>query len=192
MAIVNGRLSVRSHRGYRKLRGPLGPTLRRLDAVAVQTEEYVNKFVDPASDPCRVHVTGSVKYDGLESDRNNPRTPELRRSLGPRGRDLGARGGKHDGGRGGRRLRLPCRPGRAPRPATCDRPATRSDSRRLPRGWSRRRTSPPEEQATTAAASRRIAPVILVDSIGEAPGRLGPGRRGLRRRQPPAGTGGRT
>src|SRR5271154_6802243 len=40
VAIVNGRLSVRSHRGYRRLRGPLGPTLRRLDAVAVQSEEY--------------------------------------------------------------------------------------------------------------------------------------------------------
>ena len=46
VAIVNGRLSVRSHRGYRRLRGPLGPTLRRLDAVAAQTEEYADRFVD--------------------------------------------------------------------------------------------------------------------------------------------------
>src|SRR3954469_8119990 len=39
VAIVNGRLSHRSHRGYRRLRGPLGPTLRRLDKVAAQTPE---------------------------------------------------------------------------------------------------------------------------------------------------------
>ena len=39
VAIINGLLSPRSHRGYQKLRGPLGPS-SRLDAVAVQTEEY--------------------------------------------------------------------------------------------------------------------------------------------------------
>ena len=72
VAIVNGRLSHRSHRGYRQLRGPLGPTLRRLDAVAAQTEEYAARFVDLGVPRQRVRVTGSVKYDGLESDRNNP------------------------------------------------------------------------------------------------------------------------
>jgi len=82
VAIVNGRLGARSHRGYRKLRGPLGPTLRRLDAVAVQTEEYAERFVDLGVPRPRVCVTGSVKYDGLETDRANPRTLALRRSLG--------------------------------------------------------------------------------------------------------------
>lgn len=82
VAIVNGRLSKRSHRGYRKLRGPLGPTLRRLDAVAVQTEEYAARFVDLGIPKQRVRVTGSVKYDGLESDRNNTKTRILRRELG--------------------------------------------------------------------------------------------------------------
>jgi 3-deoxy-D-manno-octulosonic-acid transferase len=82
VAIINGRLSLRSHRGYQKLRGPLGPTLRRLDAVAVQTEEYATRFVDLGVPRQRVRVTGSVKYDGLESDRNNARTLALRRLLG--------------------------------------------------------------------------------------------------------------
>ncbi len=82
VAIVNGRLSLRSHRGYRRLRGPLGPTLRRLDAVAVQTEEYAERFVDLGIPRQRVRVTGSVKYDGLESDRNNSQTLQLRRALG--------------------------------------------------------------------------------------------------------------
>ena len=82
VAIVNGRLSQRSHRGYRTLRGPLAATLRRLDAVAVQTEEYGDRFVSLGVPRGRVRVTGSVKYDGLESDRNNPKTLSLRKVLG--------------------------------------------------------------------------------------------------------------
>jgi 3-deoxy-D-manno-octulosonic-acid transferase len=82
VAIINGRLSVRSHRGYRRLRGPLSSTLRRLDAVAVQSDEYAERFRDLGVPHERVSVTGSVKYDGLESDRANPRTAALRRSLG--------------------------------------------------------------------------------------------------------------
>ncbi|MDR3634812.1 MAG: 3-deoxy-D-manno-octulosonic acid transferase [Isosphaeraceae bacterium] len=82
VAIINGRLSRRSHGGYRRLRGPLGSTLRRLDAVAVQTEEYAARFVDLGVPSPKVRVTGSVKYDGLESDRDNPQTLALRRALG--------------------------------------------------------------------------------------------------------------
>ncbi|HEV3163537.1 MAG TPA: glycosyltransferase N-terminal domain-containing protein [Isosphaeraceae bacterium] len=82
VAIINGRLSVRSHKGYSRLRGPLGPTLQRLDAVAAQTTEYAERFVSLGVPEQRVRVTGSIKYDGLESDRNNARTLALRRALG--------------------------------------------------------------------------------------------------------------
>jgi 3-deoxy-D-manno-octulosonic-acid transferase len=88
VAIVNGRLSHRSHRGYKRLRGPLGPTLRRVDAIAAQTEEYAERFVSLGVPRHRVRVTGSVKYDGLEGDRNNPRTLALRRELGLAPADL--------------------------------------------------------------------------------------------------------
>jgi 3-deoxy-D-manno-octulosonic-acid transferase len=88
VAIINGRLSRRSHRGYRRLRGPLGPTLRRLDAVAAQTEEYAARFIDLGVPSQRVRVTGSIKYDGLESNRDNPKTLALRRELGLSPADL--------------------------------------------------------------------------------------------------------
>jgi 3-deoxy-D-manno-octulosonic-acid transferase len=81
VGIVNGRLSLRSHKGYRRLRGPLGPTLRRLDSVATQSQQYAGRFVELGVPAPRVRVTGSVKYDGLESDRDNPRTLALRREL---------------------------------------------------------------------------------------------------------------
>ncbi len=82
VAIVNGRLSQRSHRGYRRLRVPLGATLRRLDAVAAQTVEYASRFVDLGVPSGRVRVTGSVKFDGLQTDRDNGKTLALRRDLG--------------------------------------------------------------------------------------------------------------
>ncbi len=49
----------------------------------------------------RVSVTGSVKYDGLESDRNNAQDARAAGAFGP-GRDRpGLRGGEHDGRGGG-------------------------------------------------------------------------------------------
>lgn len=88
VAVINGRLSARSHRGYRRLGALLRPTLRRIDAVASQTEEYSARFLDLGIPAERITTTGSVKYDGLESDRGNPRTRELRAALGLSGADL--------------------------------------------------------------------------------------------------------
>jgi 3-deoxy-D-manno-octulosonic-acid transferase len=88
VAVVNGRLSERSHRGYRRIRPLLAPTLRRLDLVAVQDEEYAARFADLGVDERRIRVTRSIKYDGLESDRNNPKTLALRKDLGLHPADL--------------------------------------------------------------------------------------------------------
>ena len=88
VAIINARLSARSYRGYRRLKGPLGTTLRRIDAVAAQDPEYARRFVELGIPGDRISVTGSVKFDGLESDRNNKRTQELRRELGLSSSDL--------------------------------------------------------------------------------------------------------
>jgi 3-deoxy-D-manno-octulosonic-acid transferase len=82
VTIVNGRLSERSHRGYRRIRWALKRTLAKMDSVAAQTEEYADRFVDLGLSPAKVHVTGSVKYDGLETDRGNFQTNALRRDLG--------------------------------------------------------------------------------------------------------------
>ena len=88
VAIINARLSPRSYRGYRSLRGPLQPTLGRIDVVAAQNMEYARRFVDLGIPSHRISVTGSVKYDGLESDRNNTKTRELRQLLGLASTDL--------------------------------------------------------------------------------------------------------
>jgi 3-deoxy-D-manno-octulosonic-acid transferase len=82
VAIINGRLSARSYRGYRRLGMLLHSTLAQIDAVSAQNDEYANRFVGLGVPENRVRITGSVKFDGLESDRDNARTRELRRILG--------------------------------------------------------------------------------------------------------------
>ena len=88
VAIVNARLSPRSFRGYRSLRGALQTTFRHIDAVAAQNAEYAQRFIELGVPSQRVRVTGSVKYDGLECDRNNAKTRELRTLLGLSPSDL--------------------------------------------------------------------------------------------------------
>jgi 3-deoxy-D-manno-octulosonic-acid transferase len=200
VAIINGRLSLRSHRGYQKLRGPLGSTLRRLDAVAAQTDEYAARFVDLGVPKDRVRVTGSVKYDGLESNRDNPRTLTLRKALELDPADIVFVAGSTMHGeeaaalaayRAARafhpRLRLVLIPRHADR---FDRVAAWLEEQGEPvlrRSW----MNPPSR-----SGARR--PVLLVDTIGELPavwgladiafvgGSLAPGRGGQNMMEPAA------
>jgi 3-deoxy-D-manno-octulosonic-acid transferase len=82
VAIVNGRLSERSFGGYRRLRRLLRGTLDRLDLVAAQNEEYADRFRALGIDPAKVQVTGNLKFDGAQTNRDNPRTRALRQLAG--------------------------------------------------------------------------------------------------------------
>jgi len=82
VALVNGRLSDRSFRGYRRLRPFLAFLLRRLDLIAVQTEQYAARFRQLGAPPATVQVTGSIKFDGAQGDRRNPVTAQLSRLAG--------------------------------------------------------------------------------------------------------------
>ncbi|HMP04836.1 MAG TPA: 3-deoxy-D-manno-octulosonic acid transferase [Lacipirellulaceae bacterium] len=85
VAIINGRLSDNSFRGYRRLRPLVARVLRQVDLIAAQNEETAERFRQLGARPAAVHATGSLKFDGAQTDRNNPRTAELRRlaGLGP-------------------------------------------------------------------------------------------------------------
>ena len=85
IAIINGRMSPRSHRGYRRVLVLMRWLLNRIDLFAVQSSEYARWFVEIGAAPERVQVTGSVKYDGAETDRDNPATSRLRTLLGLHG-----------------------------------------------------------------------------------------------------------
>ncbi len=80
LAVVNGRLSERSFRGYRRFRWLLGSTFQRLSLVAAQTEEYAERF--RAMGTGNVTVTGSLKFDNAPSDRTLPAIQRLREWAG--------------------------------------------------------------------------------------------------------------
>ncbi len=82
VAVVNGRLSDRSFRGYRRLRWWIGPLLRQIDCIAAQTEEYANRFLALGAPPKTVHVTGSLKFEGALPDRQRAATDNLRALAG--------------------------------------------------------------------------------------------------------------
>ena len=80
LIVANGRLSERSFRGYRRASRLLRGTFRRLTHVAAQNREYADRFAALGSPS--VSVTGSVKFDGLQTDRNRPEVWRLRKALG--------------------------------------------------------------------------------------------------------------
>ncbi|QDU41443.1 3-deoxy-D-manno-octulosonic acid transferase [Maioricimonas rarisocia] len=82
LAMVNGRMSDRSFRGYRRLRPLMKRVFASFDRLAVQADEYGQRLVELGSRPEAVIVTGSVKFDGVQRDRHHPLTAELRSAFG--------------------------------------------------------------------------------------------------------------
>jgi 3-deoxy-D-manno-octulosonic-acid transferase len=74
VGVVNGRLSERSFKGYRRGRAVIGPSFRRLDFAAVQDEAYAARFRAMGVAPERVTVTGSMKWDAVEVVEGSART----------------------------------------------------------------------------------------------------------------------
>ncbi|QDU88158.1 3-deoxy-D-manno-octulosonic acid transferase [Pirellulimonas nuda] len=82
VAIVNGRLSERSFAGYQRI-GPLvRRVIRQVDRIAAQDEATAERFRCFATDPNKTSVTGSLKYDGAETNRENAKTVALRQQGG--------------------------------------------------------------------------------------------------------------
>jgi 3-deoxy-D-manno-octulosonic-acid transferase len=88
VAVINARMSPRSCGRYRRLGGLTRRLLAKVALFAAQTPEYATHLCLLGAPRERVHVTGSVKYDGTSADRGNPKTQELRRLLAVRADDL--------------------------------------------------------------------------------------------------------
>jgi 3-deoxy-D-manno-octulosonic-acid transferase len=82
VAVINGRLSPRSFRRYQKMKWLAQPVLSLVDVLAVQTDEYADYFGKLGVPEDRIRVTGSVKFDGVETNRANPKTQVLSRLFG--------------------------------------------------------------------------------------------------------------
>ncbi|MGA7699426.1 MAG: glycosyltransferase N-terminal domain-containing protein, partial [Thermoguttaceae bacterium] len=77
VAVINGRLGEKSFRGYRRIRPLVARLLQQIDVVAAQDETYAERFRSLGTRPETVYVTGSMKYDGAQTDRNNTATQRL-------------------------------------------------------------------------------------------------------------------
>ncbi|RMG02981.1 MAG: 3-deoxy-D-manno-octulosonic acid transferase [Planctomycetota bacterium] len=82
VAVVNGRLGEKSFRGYSRLRFFLRHVFGALDLAAAQDGASAQRFVAMGTPSWAVRVTGSMKYDGAETCRENPKTVALRRLAG--------------------------------------------------------------------------------------------------------------
>jgi 3-deoxy-D-manno-octulosonic-acid transferase len=83
LAIVNGRLSAKSATGYQRMRGLTQSTLAKVSLVAAQTQEDADRYISLGADPCRVQVTGNVKFDVTFGDEDKARSSALRAQLFP-------------------------------------------------------------------------------------------------------------
>jgi 3-deoxy-D-manno-octulosonic-acid transferase len=81
VAIINGRLSENSFKGYRRLHWLLKPSFQKLTFVGAQDEAYAQRFVSMGVAQARTHVTGSLKFDGANADRNHPEIAKRRQEL---------------------------------------------------------------------------------------------------------------
>ena len=82
IALINGRIGEKSFRGYSRLKPLIGRVLKAFDVLAVQNETYRDRLQALGAPAERVVVTGNIKFDRVESNRDNIRTQELRQSFG--------------------------------------------------------------------------------------------------------------
>jgi 3-deoxy-D-manno-octulosonic-acid transferase len=65
--LVNGRISSRSYPRYRMVRPFFRRVLADVDRFCMQSEESARRIIQMGADPARVVVTGSLKFESLES-----------------------------------------------------------------------------------------------------------------------------
>ncbi|MDX1802866.1 MAG: lipid IV(A) 3-deoxy-D-manno-octulosonic acid transferase [Alcanivorax sp.] len=84
LMLMNGRLSEKSYRGYRKFERLVRPMLARFDALAVQTEVEARRYVALGAAADRVHAIGSVKFDMSLDQAVRDKAAALRETIGAR------------------------------------------------------------------------------------------------------------
>jgi 3-deoxy-D-manno-octulosonic-acid transferase len=79
-AVVNGRMSPRSAGRFLRLGWLARRLFGRVDLIAAQSPEFADSYRKLGAS--NVVVTGNIKYDGVRTERDNPRTRVLRQLFG--------------------------------------------------------------------------------------------------------------
>jgi 3-deoxy-D-manno-octulosonic-acid transferase len=82
VAVINGRLSERSFRGYRRIRPVIGPAFRALRFAAVQDDAYAQRFAHMGVPKDRLLITDSMKWDSATIADTVPGAAALAADLG--------------------------------------------------------------------------------------------------------------
>ena len=82
VAIINGRISDRSFETYRRIARFTRPLLESCTLIAAQNAVYAERFRALGAPQDKVHQTGNIKFDGIETRRDNPQTRALREFFG--------------------------------------------------------------------------------------------------------------
>jgi 3-deoxy-D-manno-octulosonic-acid transferase len=93
--LANGRMSDRSFRRYRRLRGFTRQVFAQIDAVAAQTEDDADRFMALGVPRASVEVTGSIKFDMETPASVEEQVEVMRRNWG--GRPVWVAGSTHEG-----------------------------------------------------------------------------------------------
>ncbi|MDT7605065.1 MAG: 3-deoxy-D-manno-octulosonic-acid transferase [Acidobacteriota bacterium] len=83
VALVNGRISERSFRRYKLIRGFVSRVLNTLSLAVMQTEEDGARLRSLGLTPERIRVSGNIKFDLDSVDSSHPVTEELRARFAP-------------------------------------------------------------------------------------------------------------
>lgn len=82
VAIINGRLSDKSFRGYSRILPVVARLLRMIDLIAAQNGEIAERFRKLGARADSICSTGSLKFDGAQTNRENSRTHNLKALVG--------------------------------------------------------------------------------------------------------------
>ena len=80
--LVNGRISPRSFRGYRRLRPFMCRVLPAITSFSMQTKLDAERIIAIGAEPSRVHITGNIKYDLAFEPLTSPDERTFRADLG--------------------------------------------------------------------------------------------------------------
>lgn len=82
VALINGRITERSFRGYQRLGAVATGMLGRVTWFAVQNQLYADRFRQLGAPEDRLQITGSIKFDGVKTDRRSEAVDSFRQLLG--------------------------------------------------------------------------------------------------------------
>ncbi len=82
VAVINGRLSERSFKGYKRIPYLVRKCMQTIDWVGAQSQTYATRFEKLGLPSTRLSVTGNVKFDGATGNRFHPEITSRKEYLG--------------------------------------------------------------------------------------------------------------